>query len=79
MPQYFKKPLGWLLQESAQEGAHTLKRTLSAFQLVTLGIGGIIGAGLFSLSGLAAANNAGPAVTLSFVVAAIGCAFSGLC
>ncbi|HEY0609868.1 MAG TPA: amino acid permease, partial [Chitinophaga sp.] len=79
MPQYFKKPLGWLLQESAQEGSHTLKRTLSAFQLVTLGIGGIIGAGLFSLSGLAAANNAGPAVTLSFVVAAIGCAFSGLC
>lgn len=79
MPQYFKKPLGWLLQESAQEGTHTLKRTLSAFQLVTLGIGGIIGAGLFSLSGLAAANHAGPAVTLSFVVAAIGCAFSGLC
>jgi APA family basic amino acid/polyamine antiporter len=79
MPQYFRKPLGWLLQESAQEGAHTLKRTLSAFQLVTLGIGGIIGAGLFSLSGLAAANHAGPAVTLSFVVAAIGCAFSGLC
>jgi len=79
MPQYFRKPLGWLLQESAQEGTHTLKRTLSAFQLVTLGIGGIIGAGLFSLSGLAAANHAGPAVTLSFVVAAIGCAFSGLC
>jgi APA family basic amino acid/polyamine antiporter len=79
MPQYFKKPLGWLLQESAQEGSHTLKRTLSAFQLVTLGIGGIIGAGLFSLSGLAAANHAGPAVTLSFIVAAIGCAFSGLC
>lgn len=79
MPQIFKKPLSWLLQESGQEGAHTLKRTLSAFQLVTLGIGGIIGAGLFSLSGLAAANNAGPAVTLSFIVAAIGCAFSGLC
>src|ERR1044072_8109921 len=79
MPQYFKKPLSWLLQESGQEGAHTLKRTLSAFQLVTLGIGGIIGAGLFSLSGLAAANHAGPAVTLSFIVAAIGCAFSGLC
>ena len=79
MAQIFKKPLSWLLQESGQEGAHTLKRTLSAFQLVTLGIGGIIGAGLFSLSGLAAANNAGPAVTLSFIVAAIGCAFSGLC
>jgi len=79
MAQIFKKPLSWLLQESGQEGSHTLKRTLSAFQLVTLGIGGIIGAGLFSLSGLAAANNAGPAVTLSFIVAAIGCAFSGLC
>lgn len=47
--------------------------------LIALGIGVIIGAGLFSLTGLAAANHAGPAVTLSFVVAAVGCAFSALC
>jgi APA family basic amino acid/polyamine antiporter len=79
MRHYFRKPVDWLLQESGQEGSHTLKRTLSAFQLIVLGLGVIIGAGLFSLTGLAAANNAGPAVTLSFVVAAVGCAFSGLC
>ncbi|MCC7234714.1 MAG: amino acid permease [Bryobacterales bacterium] len=60
-------------------GDHSLKRTLTATQLIALGIGAIIGAGLFSLTGIAAANHAGPAVTLSFVVAAIGCAFAGLC
>lgn len=57
----------------------TLKRTLSASGLTALGIGAIIGAGLFSITGGAAAYNAGPAVTISFVVAAIGCAFAGLC
>ncbi len=60
-------------------GGHELKRCLSARSLVALGIGGIIGAGLFSLTGIAAADNAGPAVVLSFIVAAIGCAFAGLC
>ncbi|MCW3462452.1 amino acid permease [Chitinophaga nivalis] len=79
MKQYYKKPLSWLLKESADESKDTLKRTLSGFQLVMLGLGVIIGAGLFSLTGLAAGNNAGPAVTLSFVVAAVGCAFAGLC
>ena len=58
-----------------QGGKHQLKRTLGAGNLVALGIGAIIGAGLFSLTGVAAAQNAGPAVTLSMVVAAIGCAF----
>jgi APA family basic amino acid/polyamine antiporter len=72
------KPLSRILAES-QGGAHTLKRTLGATQLVALGIGAIIGAGLFSLTGIAAAENAGPAVVLSFVLAAIGCAFAGLC
>jgi len=65
-----------------QNEAHTsteLKRTLGAWQLVALGIGAIIGAGLFSLTGIAAAEHAGPAVPLSFVVAAVGCAFAGLC
>jgi basic amino acid/polyamine antiporter, APA family len=75
----FKKPLDILLKEAAETGQGTLKRTLSSFNLVTMGIGAIIGAGLFSLTGLAAANNAGPAVTLAFVIGAIGCAFAGLC
>lgn len=73
------KPIEQLIQESEESGEKTLKRSLNAFQLIMLGLGVIIGAGLFSLTGLAAANNAGPAVTLSFVVAAVGCAFAGLC
>src|SRR5216684_7428493 len=72
------KPIERILSES-EGGEHTLKRTLGAGSLVALGIGAIIGAGLFSLTGLAAAQNAGPAVVLSMLVAAIGCAFAGLC
>jgi APA family basic amino acid/polyamine antiporter len=79
MAQYYKKPLSWLLNESASENKNTLKRSLNGFQLLMLGLGVIIGAGLFSLTGPAAANNAGPAVTLSFIIAGIGCAFAGLC
>ncbi len=71
------KPLSRILAES--EGEHALKRTLGPVQLVALGIGAIIGAGLFSLTGIAAANHAGPAVVLSFVLAAFGCAFAGIC
>ena len=56
-----------------------MKRTLSAFNLVALGVGGIIGAGIFVLTGHAAAANAGPAVTLSFVLGAVACGFAGLC
>jgi APA family basic amino acid/polyamine antiporter len=67
-----------ILSES-ESGAHQLKKTLGAAQLIALGIGAIIGAGLFSLTGLAAAQNAGPAVVLSMVCAAVGCAFAGLC
>ena len=63
----------------SESGEHHLKRTLGPVNLVALGIGAIIGAGLFSLTGIAAAENAGPAVVLSFVVAAIGCAFAGMC
>jgi len=73
-----KKPLSEITTESA-ESEHGLKRTLGAWNLTSLGIGAIIGAGLFSITGLAAANNAGPAVTISFVIAAIGCLFAGLC
>lgn len=74
-----KKPIDVLIAESAESGEGTLKRTLSNTSLVALGIGAIIGAGLFSLTGIAAAEHAGPAVTLSFVLAAVGCAFAGLC
>jgi len=68
-----------LLMAEATESEKGLKRTLSSRALVALGIGAIIGAGLFSLTGIAAADHAGPAVTLSFVLAAVGCAFAGLC
>ena len=74
-----KKSLELLRAEAAETGANTLKRSLNGVSLIAIGIGVIIGAGLFSLTGIAAANNAGPAVTLSFVVAAVGCAFSALC
>src|SRR5271170_4187319 len=78
MDLFIKKPISQLI-ESAESGEYTLKRSLGALNLVSLGIGAIIGAGLFSLTGIAAAENAGPAVVLSFVVAAIGCAFAGMC
>jgi APA family basic amino acid/polyamine antiporter len=65
--------------KAESEVEHGLKRTLGPVQLVALGIGAIIGAGLFSLTGIAAANHAGPAVTLSFILASIACAFAGLC
>ena len=68
-----------LMQEAQETGTHTLKRTLGAAGLIALGIGAIIGAGLFSITGMAAANHAGPAITISFVVAALGCLFAGLC
>jgi APA family basic amino acid/polyamine antiporter len=73
-----RKPIETLTRE-ADVGEHTLRRTLGPWSLIALGIGAIIGAGLFSLTGIAAAENAGPAVVLSFVVAAIGCGFAGMC
>jgi basic amino acid/polyamine antiporter, APA family len=76
---FHKKSIEQLLFEAGQTGEGTLKRTLSSFNLVSLGIGAIIGAGLFSLTGIAAAENAGPAVTISFALAAFACAFAGLC
>jgi APA family basic amino acid/polyamine antiporter len=79
MSLFVKKPLGSLLAEAQDTGGHTLKRTLGAGALIALGIGAIIGAGLFSITGGAAANQAGPAITISFIVAAAGCAFAGLC
>jgi APA family basic amino acid/polyamine antiporter len=67
------------IQAESEGGEHHLKKTRGPINLVALGIGAIIGAGLFSLTGIAAADHAGPAVVLSFVVAAIGCAFAGMC
>ncbi len=78
MSLFATKPLSRIIEES-EGGSHTLKRTLGPMNLVALGIGAIIGAGLFSLTGIAAANHAGPAVVFSFLVAAIGCAFAGMC
>jgi APA family basic amino acid/polyamine antiporter len=74
-----KKPLTLIMSESEEVGAHTLQRALGATNLITLGIGAIIGTGIFVLTGAAAANYAGPAVVLSFVLAGIGCVFAGLC
>lgn len=72
------KPLNQLLAE-ADETEHGLKKTLSSTSLIALGIGAIIGAGLFSITGMAAANYAGPGIMISFIIAALGCAFAGLC
>lgn len=74
-----KKSIEALKIESQNSGKNSLKRSLGAVNLVAIGVGVIIGAGLFSLTGIAAANNSGPAVILSFVIAAVGCAFSALC
>ena len=67
------------LVEGAEDKTHRLKRVLGPLNLVSLGIGGIIGAGIFVLTGQAAAQYAGPAIALSFVLSAIGCVFAGLC
>lgn len=74
-----KKSITSLQKEASKEGSGNLKRSLGGLNLILIGIGVIIGAGLFSLTGIAAANNTGPAVILSFLVAAVGCAFSALC
>lgn len=78
MSLFRKKSLSALLAQAA-DNEKGLKRTLSATNLVALGIGAIIGAGLFVRTAAAAGEHAGPAVTISFLVAAVGCAFAGLC
>ena len=75
---WVKKPLSQLLA-TASDSEKGLKRTLSAYNLIALGIGAIIGAGLFVRTAAAAGAHAGPAVTISFIIAAVGCAFAGLC
>lgn len=73
------KSISNLLQESNEEGHHTLKRTLRGPALIMLGIGAIIGAGLFSITGMASGQYAGPGITISFIIAGVACAFAGLC
>jgi basic amino acid/polyamine antiporter, APA family len=72
------KPLDVLMAEAGETGEHSLKRSLGVFQLTALGVGAVIGAGIFVLSGLGA-HYAGPGLMLSFVLSGIGCAFAGLC
>jgi APA family basic amino acid/polyamine antiporter len=73
------KSIEQLKAEAADTGEHALKRVLGPVNLTTLGVGAIIGAGIFVLTGLAAAQYAGPAIILSFVLAGVACAFAGLC
>jgi basic amino acid/polyamine antiporter, APA family len=79
MPGLFaKKQISTLLAEAKETGEHSLKRTLGPFQLTALGVGAVIGAGIFVLSGLGA-HYAGPGLMLSFVLSGLGCAFAALC
>jgi APA family basic amino acid/polyamine antiporter len=74
-----RKSIAVLQREAAEEGETSLRRTLSAANLTLLGIGAIIGAGIFVLTGNAAAQYAGPAVVLSMILAGLACGFAGLC
>jgi APA family basic amino acid/polyamine antiporter len=74
-----KKSIASIVAEANESGEGTLTRTLGPINLTLIGVGLTLGAGLFSITGLAAANHSGPAVTLSFVIAALGCGFAALC
>lgn len=73
------KPIAVLLAETKIKENNTLKKTFGPISLIALGLGAIIGAGLFSITGIAAGNYAGPSILISFLIAAIGCCFAGLC
>src|SRR3981081_4838389 len=80
MPRFLAtKPLSLLTKEAYEVGQNTLRRSLGPLNLITLGIGAIIGAGIFVLTGQAAALHAGPAVPISMALVGIACAFAGLC
>lgn len=83
MSLFLRKDLATVVAEAndpnVAEGGHALKRSLNAFHLTMLGIGAIIGAGIFSLTGTAAANYAGPGIAYSFVLGGILCALAGVC
>ena len=76
---FTKKPIEVLLAQAADQGEHALRRGLGPGSLVMLGIGSIIGAGIFVLTGQQAAINAGPAIVLSFILAGVVCAFTAMC
>jgi APA family basic amino acid/polyamine antiporter len=76
---FARKSIDLLRQDAFTESEHSLRRALGPVNLVALGIGAIIGTGIFVLTGQAAAQYAGPAVVLAFVLAGLGCAFAGLC
>src|SRR6201996_6231658 len=75
---FARKPLKKLLEEARETGEHSLKRTLGVIQLTALGVGAVIGAGIFVMAGLGA-HYAGPGLMLSFILSGLGCAFAGLC
>src|SRR3954471_18926749 len=79
MKLFTKKPIEVILAEGIDEGEYTLKRGLGPIGLTSLGVGSIIGAGIFVLTGQAAATHAGPAIVLSFVLAGFVCALAALC
>ena len=76
---FIRKTIEALQAEANATGSKTLKRVLGPWSLIALGVGAIIGAGLFSITGTVAGEFTGPAITLSFAIAAIGCCFAGLC
>src|ERR1700746_1820559 len=78
-PLFATKSIASVLKEAGDTSEHSLKRALGPINLVTLGIGAIIGAGIFVLTGSAAALYAGPAIMLSYILAGLGCVFAGLC
>src|ERR1700756_4694346 len=78
-PLFATKSLDTLMKEASDTSEHSLKRALGPVNLVTLGIGAIIGAGIFVLTGSAASLYAGPAIMLSYILAGTGCVFAGLC
>lgn len=73
------KPIESIMTEANEATEHSLKRALGPVNLISIGIGGIIGAGIFVLTGTAAAQFAGPAIVISYIIAGIGCVFAGLC
>ena len=76
---FARKSITTILKEAEGGGENSLKRALGPINLITLGIGAIIGAGIFVLTGTAAARFAGPGITISYIIAGIGCVFAGLC
>jgi APA family basic amino acid/polyamine antiporter len=78
-PLFATKPLSTIMEEAKETGEASLKRALGPVNLITLGIGAVIGAGIFVLTGQAAATTAGPAIVVSFILSGIVCAFAGLC